>query len=67
MDFGGLLKSSWEKFIKEIVTLILFAVVGALLSLTIILIPTVSGGWARGLVGYVRNGKKPELNELWNF
>lgn len=67
MDFGSLFKSCWEKFIKEIVTVILFTLVGALLSLTIILIPTVSGGWVRGFVGYVRDGKKPEFSELWNF
>ncbi len=67
MEFGQLLKSSWDRYIKEIVSLVLFALVGMLLSVTIVLIPTVTGGFVRGFLGYVRDGKKPEFNELWNF
>lgn len=67
MDFGKLLKDTWQAFIKEIVNLILFAVVGMILCLTIVLIPTVLGGWIRGYLGYVREGRRPEFNTLWNF
>lgn len=67
MDFGALLSESWEKFIAEIVQLVLFALVGTLLCFTIILIPTVAGGWFRGILGYVRTGHPPDFEELWNF
>jgi len=67
MDFGKLLKSAWDLFIKEIVHLVLFFLVGVLLCFTVILIPTVSGGWARGLLGYAREGKRPDFNLLWDF
>ncbi len=67
MDFGKQLKDCWDPFIKEIVNLILFALVGGVLCLTIVLIPTVAGGWARGFLGVVREGKRPDFNELWNF
>ncbi len=67
MDFGNLLKRSWDLFLKEIVQLILFTVVAVVLSLTIILIPTVTGGLARGFLGYAREGRRPEFSELWNF
>jgi len=67
MDFGHLLKNTWQSFVKEIVNLILFALVGMVLCLTVVLIPTVVGGWTRGFLGYVREGKKPDFNLLWNF
>ncbi len=67
MDFGKLLKTCWEPFLKEIVNLILFGLVGMVLCLTIVLIPTVAGGWTRGFLGYVREGKRPDFNLLWNF
>jgi hypothetical protein len=67
MDFGKLLKTCWDSFIKEIVNLILFALLGVVLCLTIVLIPTVAGGWTRGVLGYVREGKRPDFNALWNF
>lgn len=67
MDFGDLLKQSWDLFIKEIVTLVIFTLVGVVLSMTIVLIPTVAAGLVRGYVGYVRDGRVPEYSELWNF
>ena len=67
MDFAGLLTRTWEKFVAEIVQLVLFGLLGTLLCLTIVLIPTVVGGWFRGILGYVRNGQAPEFDELWNF
>jgi uncharacterized membrane protein len=67
MDFAGLLQDSWEKFVAEIVPLVLFTVVGWLLCFTIVLIPTVCGGWIRGILAYVRSGTPPSLEELWNF
>jgi hypothetical protein len=67
MDFGKLLKATWELFVQEIVHLILFFLVGVLLCCTLVLIPTVSGGWARGFLAYVREKKRPDLSELWNF
>lgn len=67
MDFGRLLRASWELFIREIVSLVLLTLVGAVLCLTIILIPTVMAGWARGVLGYVRDGRAPKLEQLWNF
>ena len=67
MDFGKLLKACWEDFMKDIVQLILFGLVGTVLCLTIVLIPTVAGGWTRGFLAYVREGKRPEFNLLWNF
>lgn len=67
MDFGNLLKTSWDRFIKEIVTLVLFTLVGAVLCITVILIPTVLAGWLRGVLGYIRETRTPQLDELWNF
>jgi uncharacterized membrane protein len=67
MDFAGLLKESWEKFFTEIVPLVLFTLVGGLLCFTIILIPTVAGGWVRGFLAYAREGASPSFEELWNF
>lgn len=67
MDFGKLLKDCWDLFLKEIVNLVLFGLVGIVLCLTVVLIPTVVGGWARGFVGYVRDGKRPDFNLLWDF
>jgi len=56
MDFARLLKDCWEPFLKEIVNLILFTLVGFVLCLTLVLIPTVAGGWTRGVLAYVRDG-----------
>jgi hypothetical protein len=67
MDFGVLLKTTWDRFIGEIVRLVLFTLVGAVLCITIVLIPTVSAGWLRGILGYVREDRIPEFEELWNF
>jgi hypothetical protein len=67
VDFAGLLKDSWEKLIAEIVPLVLFTVLGCLLCLTIVLIPTVAGGWVRGFLAYTRDGNPPAFEELWNF
>jgi hypothetical protein len=67
MDFNGLFKVSFDQFVKGIVKLILFTLVGCLLCLTIVLIPTVMGGLARGMLRYVREGIEPEFDELWRF
>jgi hypothetical protein len=67
MDFAGLLGSAWNKFVAELVPLVVFTLVGILLSMTIILIPTVLGGWARCAIAYLRDGQVPEVSELWNF
>lgn len=67
MDFGALLSDTWKSFIANIVQLILFFFIGVLLCFTVILIPTVMGGWARGFLKVVRDGEKPEFNELWDF
>ncbi len=67
MDFADLLKEAWDKFVAEIVTLVVFTLVGLLLCLTIVLIPTVSGGWFRGILAYVRTGEPPAFEELWSF
>lgn len=66
MDIAQLLKESWEKFIAEIVLLILFVLVGGLLCFTIILIPVVMTGMTRAFIGYVRDGRKPEYSDLWS-
>ena len=67
MDFADLLQKAWRKFVDEIVTLVLFTLVGALLCLTVVLIPTVVAGWFRGILDYVRGGNTPDFEELWNF
>ncbi len=67
MDFAGLLKETWDRFIAEIAPLVLFTLVGWLLCFTIILIPTVAGGWTRGFLAYTRDGTAPNFEELWNF
>lgn len=67
MDFENLLKTTFDQFVKRIVKLILFSLVGGLLCLTIVLIPTVAAGLTRGMVRYVRDGIEPELDELWRF
>ena len=66
MDFGKLFSSSWDTFISQIVNVIVFTVVAALLSLTIVLIPSVAVGYTKGFLALVRDGKKPELSELWS-
>lgn len=67
MDFARLLRRSWELFVAEIVQLVLFTGLGALLCLTLVLIPTVTGGWVRGILAYVREGRRPAFEELWRF
>ena len=67
MDFEYLLQTAWKHYIASIVKLVLFFLVGGLLCCTIVLIPTVAGGWARCTLAYVREGKDPEFYELWNF
>lgn len=67
MDFNRLFKATFDQFVKGIVKLILFALVGCLLCFTIVLIPTVMGGLTRGMLRYVREGIEPEFDELWRF
>jgi len=67
MDFGELLKTTWDMYMKGIVRLVLFTVLGAVLCMTVVLIPAVMGGWTRGFLSYVREGKEPAFEELWNF
>jgi uncharacterized membrane protein len=67
MDFTALLSEAWRRFVDEIVQLVLFALLGTLLCLTIVLIPTVVGGFFRGFLGYVRDGRVPAFDELWRF
>jgi hypothetical protein len=67
MDFNGLFKATFDKFVKGIVKLILFALVGCLLCFTIVLIPTVARGLTRGMLRYARDGIEPEFDELWRF
>jgi hypothetical protein len=67
MEFESLLKTAFDQFVKRIVRLILFNLVGCLLCLTIVLIPTVVGGLVRGMLRYVREGIEPEFDELWRF
>lgn len=67
MNFEFLFKQTWSQFIAKIVKLILFFIVGGLLSITIILIPCVAGGMTRELLKLAREGKEPEFNQLWSF
>lgn len=67
MDFGSLLRETWNRYIREIVSLVLFTLLGVALCFTIILIPTVASGWMRGMLEYVREGHPPRLEELWSF
>ncbi len=67
MNFESLFKTAFSQFVKGIVKLILFTLLGCLLCFTIVLIPTVMGGLARGILRYVREGIEPEFNELWRF
>lgn len=67
MDFNDLLKRSWERFIADIINLVLFVLLGAVLSITIVLIPTVSRGFVIGILEYIRKGTKPNFNLLWDF
>jgi hypothetical protein len=67
MDFNRLFKATFDQFVKGIVKLILFTLVGCLLCLTIVLIPSVMGGLTRGMLRYVREGIEPEFDELWRF
>jgi hypothetical protein len=67
MDFENLFKATFNQFLKKIVRLILFSLVGGLLCLTIVLIPTVMAGLIRGTLRYVRDGIEPAFEELWRF
>ncbi len=67
MDFAALLKSSWDHFMKDIVNLALFILLGTVLSLTIILIPSVARGWFVEILAYVRNERSPSFEALWCF
>ncbi len=67
MNFGNLLAETGKKFIKDIINLAIFFLVGIILSMTIVLIPSVTAGFTREFLNYARDGKKPELKELWNF
>ncbi len=67
MEFEKLFRVTFDQFVKRIVKLILFNLVGCLLCFTVVLIPTVLGGWTRGMLRYVREGIEPEFEELWRF
>ncbi len=67
MNFGELLTDTGKKFINDIINLIVFFLVGIILNLTIVLIPTVAAGFCREFLNYARHGKRPEFKELWNF
>ena len=67
MDFAKLLGDTWESFVADIVHLVLFTLVGFLLCFTLILIPTVWAGWFRGALGLLRDGTRPDFEELWSF
>ncbi len=67
MNFGDLLTDTGKKFINDIINLIVFFLVGIILSLTIVLIPSVTAGFTREFLNYARHGKKPDFKELWNF
>jgi hypothetical protein len=67
MDFNRLFKVTFDQFVKGIVKLILFTLVGCLLCFTIVLIPTVMRGLTRGMLRYVREGIEPQFDELWSF
>jgi hypothetical protein len=67
MDFTSLLKSSWDHFMKDIVNLALFTLLGVVLSLTIVLIPSVTRGWFSEVLAYVRNERSPSFDALWCF
>jgi uncharacterized membrane protein len=66
-DFGDLIKESWDKLSKSLVKWALFFLVGMLLAMTIILIPTVARGITKATLDFIRTGKDPEFGELWNF
>jgi hypothetical protein len=67
MDFNRLFKVTFDQFVKGIVRLLLFNLVGCLLCFTIVLIPTVARGLTRGMLRYAREGIEPEFDELWRF
>lgn len=67
MDFTSLLKSSWDHFMKDIVNLALFTLLGTVLCLTIILIPSVTRGWFVEILAFVRNERSPSFEALWCF
>jgi len=67
MEFKSLFTGTWRLFIKRIVTLILFNLVGCLLCFTIVLIPTVMAGLMRGMLRYAREGTEPKFGELLRF
>lgn len=66
MNLEAIIKDSLVKFKEEAVAVLLFSLVGIILSLTIVLIPAVAAGMAIGFLKYVRDGVKPELSELWS-
>ncbi len=66
MDIERLLRDSWEKYLKEIIQLVLFTLVGGFLCIFIITIPAVMKGFVVGFLGYVRDGRKPEFSDLWS-
>jgi hypothetical protein len=67
MDFAELLKSSWDHFMKDIVNLALFTLLGTVLCLTIVLIPSVTRGWFVEILAFVRNERSPSFDALWCF
>lgn len=67
MDFTELLKSSWDHFMKDIVNLALFTLLGTVLCLTIVLIPSVTRGWFIEVLAFVRNERSPSFDALWCF
>ena len=67
MDFDSLFKVTFSQFVKGIVKLILFTLLGCLLCFTIVLIPTVTAGMVRASLRYLREGVEPDFSELWRF
>lgn len=67
MDFEELLTETWGKYLQGVGRLILFVVVGFLLCITIVLIPTVIRGFTKGFLDYARQDKLPEFELLWDF
>jgi hypothetical protein len=67
MDFGNLLKLSWDKLSKNLANWIIFCLIAMVLTLTIVLVPTVVRGLVKETLAFLRQGKEPEYTALWDF
>lgn len=67
MDYGALVKESWAKVSSNLVKWALFVLVGSMLTMTMVLIPTVVRGFIKCTLEFLRTGKEPDFGELWNF